>query len=94
MSSPNRNLSIALLLYVTFKKKSRAFKKFFKNQRRIYIEIEDDEGKPIRVNDKFKENHPNMDVSSKDVDLIKNTVLNHSKVSQENRRQMAKFRKK
>ncbi len=35
-----------------------------------------------------------MDVSSKDVDLIKNTVLNHSKVSQENRRQMAKFRKK
>lgn len=31
-----------------------------------YIEIDDDEGKPIRVNEKFRENHPNMDISSAD----------------------------
>lgn len=31
-----------------------------------FVEIEDDEGKPIRINQKFKENHPNMDVSRED----------------------------
>ncbi len=59
-----------------------------------FIEIEDDEGKPIRVNEKFKENHPNMDVSTKDVNRIKDTVLNHSKQSQENRKQIERFRQK
>lgn len=44
-----------------------------------YVEIMDDEGKPIRINHKFKENHPNMDVSRQDVDTIIDTVLNHSK---------------
>ena len=59
-----------------------------------YVEIEDDEGKPIRVNEKFKENHPNMDVSRQDVEKIKDKVLNKSYPAAENRKKMDKFRGK
>ena len=57
-----------------------------------YVEIEDDEGKPIRINEKFKENHPNMDVSEEDVKKISDTVLYHSRPAPENRKKMDKFR--
>ena len=59
-----------------------------------YVEIADDEGKPIRVNKKFKENHPNMDVSGEDVQKIKDKVLYHGKASITNREKMDKFRGK
>lgn len=57
-----------------------------------YVEIQDDEGEPIRVNKKFKENHPNMDVSALDVMRITDKVLNKSQPAQENRKKMEKFR--
>lgn len=57
-----------------------------------YVEIEDDEGKPIRINEKFRENHPNMDVSNDDLKKIIDKVLNHSKVSSANRNKLKKFR--
>lgn len=59
-----------------------------------YVEIEDDESKPIRVNAKFRENHPNMDVSSADVEFIKDKVFNHSVPMQKNRKLIDKFRGK
>lgn len=59
-----------------------------------YVEIEDDEGKPIRVNKKFRENHPNMDISSKDVAFIKDKVFYHSIPMQKNKKKIDKFRKK
>ena len=59
-----------------------------------YVEIMDDEGKPIRVNKKFKENHPNMDVSGEDVAFIKDKVFYHSKPMHENKKKMNKFRGK
>lgn len=59
-----------------------------------YVEIMDDEGNPIRVSQKFKENHPNMDVSGKDVEFIKDIVFNHSKPMQKNRKRINKFRGK
>lgn len=59
-----------------------------------YVEIEDDEGKPIRVNRKFKENHVNMDVSGEDVAFMRDTLFNHSKPMQENQKKMKKFRGK
>lgn len=59
-----------------------------------FVEIEDDEGKPIRINRKFKENHPNMDVSAKDVLVIRDKVFKHSNPMQENRKKMKKFRNK
>ena len=57
------------------------------------VEIEDDEGKPIRINEKFKENHPNMDVSGEDVEKIRDKVFNHSRPAIKNRKKMDKFRK-
>lgn len=59
-----------------------------------HVEIEDDEGNPIRINEKFRENHPNMDVSRADVDIIIDTVMNHSKPMQKNRATISKFHKK
>ncbi len=59
-----------------------------------YVEIQDDEGKPIRVNKKFRENHPNMDVSRQDVERITDKVLYRSQPAKENRRKMDKFRSK
>lgn len=59
-----------------------------------HVEIADDEGKPIRINKKFKENHPNMDVPRQDVDIIIDTVLNHSKPMQANKKKMNTFRSK
>lgn len=59
-----------------------------------YVEIQDDEGKPIRINKKFRENHPNMDVSSEDVIFIKDKVFYHSKPMQKNRKRINKFRGK
>lgn len=59
-----------------------------------YVEIQDDEGKPIRVNKKFRENHPNMDVSRQDVERITDKVLYRSQPATENRRKMEKFRGK
>ena len=59
-----------------------------------FVEIEDNEGKPIKVNSKFRENHPNMDVSFEDVNYITDKVLNHSKASMGNRKKMKKFKGK
>lgn len=59
-----------------------------------YVEVEDVEGNPIRINSKFRENHPNMDVSRQDVDVIIDTVFNHSKPMQKNRKRINRFRKK
>lgn len=56
-----------------------------------YVEIQDDEGNPIRVNKKFKENHPNMDVSDEDIKKIKNKILFKSQPAQTNRKKMDKF---
>ena len=59
-----------------------------------FVEIEDDEGKPIRVNEKFRENHPNMDVSREDVKRIKDKVLGNSRPAAKNRDKIDKFRGK
>ena len=59
-----------------------------------YVEIQDDEGNPIRVNKKFRENHPNMDVSKNDVAAIRDRIFRHSRPAPENRKKMEKFRGK
>lgn len=57
-----------------------------------YVEIKDNEGNPIRINEKFRENHKNMDVSKEDVKKIKNRVFYHSRPAPENRKKINKFR--
>lgn len=65
-----------------------------KSRFKHYVEIADDEGNPIRVNQKFQENHPELDVSRKDVERIKKKVLTKSRPAAENRKKMDKFRSK
>lgn len=65
-------------------------KSYFKH----FVEIHDDEGKPIRVNEKFRENHPNQDVDYRDVKKIRRTVLTSSVPAPENRKKMRLFWKK
>ena len=59
-----------------------------------YVEIEDNKGASIRINEKFRENHKNQDVSQIDVLKMKNTVFYHSKPAVENRKKINKFRGK
>lgn len=59
-----------------------------------YLEIEDDEGQPIRVNKKFRENHKNMDISQNKVMTIRDVIFNKSKTKQRNRKLFDKFKGK
>ncbi len=59
-----------------------------------FVETEDDEGRPIKVNRKFAENHPNMDVSKNDVKKIRDKVFNHSQQSSRNQEKIKAFRDK
>ncbi|MBE6660566.1 MAG: type II toxin-antitoxin system PemK/MazF family toxin [Ruminococcaceae bacterium] len=69
-------------------KKYQDGKSYFKH----YVEIEDNEGKPIKPGTKFKENHPSHDVSLVDVNKIRDKVFYHSKVSNKNRSLISRFR--
>ena len=51
-----------------------------------FVETKDNEKKPIKINDKFRANHKNMDVSQNEVELIKNKVLYHTKQASTNRK--------
>lgn len=93
----NANNELAVVQLSTQKGKNRTrLKKYQQGQSlyKHYVEVEDSDGEPIKINVKFKENHPNMDVSIQEVDEITDTVLNHSKPMQENRKRINKFRNK
>ena len=59
-----------------------------------YLEIEDNEGKPIKVNNKFRENHKNMDLSREDVLDIRQNIFTKVKTKQRNKNLYDKFHKK
>lgn len=59
-----------------------------------YLEIEDNEGKPIRVNEKFRENHKNMDIPKKQVDEIRSTIFSKAKTKQRNKKLYNQFHNK
>lgn len=59
-----------------------------------YLEIEDNEGKPIRINEKFRENHKNMDISRDIVLDIRQNILTKAKTKQRNKKLYDKFHKK
>lgn len=92
-ASPKNNLAVVPLSKTSGKNKThldnyQQGQSFFKH----YVEIEDDEGKPIRINEKFSENSPDMDISEKDTDRITKKVLGHAKSTSENRKKIDKFR--
>lgn len=59
-----------------------------------FVEIEDSEGKPIKINEKFRENSLLQDVSKTDVEKIRKRVFSHVTPVQENRKKIEKFRLK
>ncbi len=59
-----------------------------------YLEIEDNEGRPIRVNEKFRENHKNMDVSREQVLDIRQKILTQARTKERNNKLFDKFHKK
>ena len=66
------------------------------NQKTYYkhfLEIEDDEGKPIVVNEKFRENHKNMDIPRRKVEEIRSTIFVKSKQKDRNKKMFNKFHK-
>lgn len=71
-------------------KKYQQGQSYFKH----YVEIKDNEGLPIKVNKKFRENHPNMDISNEDVGKIKDKVIFHSKASSSNQQKIKEFLKR
>lgn len=58
------------------------------------LEVEDDEGNPIKEGQKFKKTSRCTQLPLKDVKEIKDQVLNHSKRSSENRKNYSKFQKR
>ena len=92
-ASPKNNLAVVSLSKTSGKNKThldnyQQGQSFFKH----YVEIEDDEGKPIRINEKFSENSPDMDISEEDTNRITKKVLGHAKSTSENRKKIDKFR--
>lgn len=63
-------------------KKYQQGQSYFKH----FVEIEDNEGKPIKINAKFRENHKNQDLSESDVVKIRKKIFERSKPSAENRK--------
>ena len=66
----------------------------FANLLILKFEIEDNEGRPIRVNEKFRENHKNMDVSREQVLDIRQKILTQTRTKERNKKLFDKFHKK
>ena len=66
----------------------------FANLLILKFEIEDNEGRPIRVNEKFRENHKNMDVSREQVLDIRQKILTQARTKERNKKLFDKFHKK
>lgn len=64
--------------------------KYFRN----VIEINDNEGKPIKVGPKFQLTKNCSKIPKQDADYIKDMVVNHSRFSSENRRKLEIFNKR
>lgn len=58
-----------------------------------FVETCDNEGKPIKIGSKFRENHPRNDISRRDIQMMRITVLEKSTPAKRNQEKMEKFRK-
>lgn len=85
LTAQNETNTTALPTYKQGNKKTTYFKHF--------VEIEDNEGKPIKVDGKkFKENPRDYDLNHDEVKQIKNTVYGHVKQSKTNNENIKKLK--
>lgn len=68
------------------------YKKYGIKYYRHNIEIEDDEGRPIKHNNKFIKNEKCTILPEREAQAIKDKVINHSKFASENRQKLSKFK--
>lgn len=97
----NDNFDLAVVPLSSKKGANRTELKGYKNPKtkkdtyyKHYLEIEDNEGQPIRVNEKFRENHKNMDISKKQVGEIRSTIFTKASTKQRNQKLYNKFHNK
>ena len=93
--------NLAVVPLSTTKGSNRTELKGYKNPKtnkktyyKHYLEIEDNEGLPIQINEKFRENHKNMDVPLKNVDEIRSVIFTKARTKQRNSKLHNKFLKK
>ncbi|HJD05281.1 MAG TPA: hypothetical protein IAB72_00165 [Candidatus Onthoplasma faecipullorum] len=71
---------------------TKRFNKYGLKYIRNNLEIEDNEGKPIIQNEKFKVTKNSTRISKEDADKLLNYTLNHNRFSSENRKKHEKFK--
>ena len=92
----NKRNELAVVALSTHKGKHRTELKNYQDGKsyfKHFVETRDNEEKPIKIGEKFRENHPRNDISGNDVKHIRHTVFKSSKPAPENRKKIEKFRK-
>lgn len=56
------------------------------------VEVRDNEGNPITQNEKFKVTKKSSVLPNRDIDKIRNKVVNHTKFSSENKKKVVEFK--
>lgn len=56
------------------------------------LEVEDNEGKPIKQNSKFKQTERTTKIPTKEANILKDEVINHTRFSSENRKKYETFK--
>ena len=74
----------------TERNKNKEKDSYFKH----FVEIEDNEKKPIKVNEKFRVNPKNMDVDIEEVNKIRKTIFSKARAKQRNKKIHDDFKKK
>lgn len=87
----NKNAELALVKLTT-SKKAKEIPGEKKSKYRPYVETKDDEGKPIKLGKKFKENPPKNDLSKKAVTKIKKEVFHDSRHALKNRKKVREMK--
>lgn len=89
---------LAVVPLSTTKGSNRTELKGYKNKKtgqityyKHYLEIEDNEGNPIKVNGKFRENHKNMDVAISEVNSIRTMIFTKARTKQHNQKMRRQF---
>ena len=67
------------------------YKKYGIEYYRHNLEVRDNEGNPISQNEKFRISNQSSKLPNKEVDKIRNHILNHTKFSSENRAKVSEF---
>ena len=81
-----------VLVLLTKSKKGKEIPDVKVSKYRPYVETLDDEGKPIKLGSKFKENKANKDISKKSIASIKKETFKDSARALENRKKVRELK--